>query len=324
MESGLLAPCPCGSGRSYGDCCHLLHEGAVAENALLVMKARYSAYALGVVDYLIATTHPGNHQYTENRGVWKRQLADFCKQAHFRELQIVDFQAAAQAAVVIFTAYCTHDGKEATFTEKSFFEKFRGRWLYRAGRLAEGVGPHFITEHQLKLLPLAYYGDAVLRKKAEPIQEISPDLRRLAEELIDTMDACDGAGLAAPQVHHSIRLFVTRISNNRDEIGEEKIFINPRLFDPSSATWSASEGCLSIPLLRAAVERPKEISVEYTQLDGQRVQERLSGWQARAVMHENDHLNGVLFIDRLDKREKARIASFLQNVELRFREGPLL
>ncbi|HAB98352.1 MAG TPA: peptide deformylase [Parachlamydiales bacterium] len=178
------------------------------------------------------------------------------------------------------------------------------------------------------MLPLAYYGDVVLREKAEPISEITHELKKLVEEMIETMDACEGIGLAAPQVHHSIRLFVMRkpleTESDRVELGEVKVFINPKLSEFSEETWEAPEGCLSIPTLRASVKRPKEITVEYMSLDGKIYKERYAGWEAKVILHENDHLEGILFIDRLDPKQQERLKPFLQNLEKRVHDGRAL
>ena len=140
------------------------------------------------------------------------------------------------------------------------------------------------------------------------------------------MDACNGIGLAAPQIHHSIRLFVIRapIVTEKDKFepgGEVKVFINPKISSPGAETWKASEGCLSIPTIRADVERPKEITVEFTDLEGNTNTEQFSGWEAKVILHENDHINGVLFIDHLDEEERSKLDPFLQNLKKRIHDG---
>ncbi len=146
--------------------------------------------------------------------------------------------------------------------------------------------------------------------------------------MIETMDASDGIGLAAPQIHHSIRLFVIRTPIETEdggfEAGDVKVFINPILSNFSDETWEAPEGCLSIPTIRSNVERPKEITVEYTSLDGTKNKEQFSGWAARVIMHENDHIDGILFIDRLSEEEKLRIAPILENLKARIHDGKAL
>ena len=200
--------------------------------------------------------------------------------------------------------------------------------MYRGGQRFQGNAPTLITTGPFKALPLAYYGDPILRKKADPIIEITSDIKTLIEEMIETMDACNGLGLAAPQIHHSIRLFVIRtpieIDQDKYERGDIKIFINPKLSLYSEETWKASEGCLSIPTIRSLVERPKEVTVEYTSLEGKILKEKVSNWQARAIMHEYDHIEGILFIDRLDPEELSKLMPSLQNLEKRIHDGRAL
>jgi peptide deformylase len=184
-----------------------------------------------------------------------------------------------------------------------------------------------VTTGQLRLLPLAYYGEPILIKQADPINEITDDIKKLIEEMVETMDACDGIGLAAPQIHHSIRLFVIRTpieSDGKLEAGEVQVFINPKLSLPSEETWKASEGCLSIPTIRALVERPKEITIEYTSIDGSTIKKSVSGWEARVIMHEHDHIEGILFIDRLEETERSKLTPLLQNLEKRIHDGRAL
>jgi len=320
--------CPCCSGKVYDECCKLFHEGTLPENALQLMRSRYSAYALNIPDYILATTHPASPQYSENKSSWKRSISQFSQNSSFNKLEILDFKENKTVATVTFTAHLSQDTRDATFTERSYFEKKGNQWLYRGGQLVEGREPNLVTTGQLRLLPLAYYGDPILTKKADPIIKITDDIRNLVEEMIETMDACDGIGLAAPQIHHSIRLFVIRtpIETEQDkfELGEVQVFINPTLSLPSSETWRASEGCLSIPTIHSLVERPKEITVEYTSLDGRLIEKRFSGWEARVIMHENDHIDGILFIDRLDKEERVPLTPFLENLEERIHDGHVL
>lgn len=320
--------CPCCSGKSYAECCKPFHDGVMPESALQLMRSRYSAYVFNFPDYIVATTHPASPQYSENTFFWKRSISKFSRNSAFQKLEVLDVKEQSTLATVTFTAYLSQDGRDATFTERSYFEKIDNRWLYRGGQLAQGHAPNLVTTGQLRLLPIAYYGEPILTKKADPVTEITSDIKRLVEEMIETMDACDGIGLAAPQIHHSIQLFVIRTpietESNKLEMGEVKVFINPKLSLPSKEVWSASEGCLSIPTIRSLVERPKEITVEYTSLDGELMTYRASGWEARVIMHENDHIEGVLFIDRLSDEEKKKLAPILESLEKRLHDGRAL
>lgn len=320
--------CPCSSGVEYEKCCKPFHDGALPENALQLMRSRYAAYVLDKPEYVMGTTHPASPEHIENKLAWKQSLSNFSKGSIFQKLEILDFKENGSAATVVFTASISQDGHDATFSEKSYFEKMGRKWLYKGGVLVSGHLPNLVTTKQLRLLPLAYYGDPILKKKADPVEEITEDLKKLVEEMIETMDAFDGCGIAAPQVHHGIRLFVIRspISTKKDQVewGEVKVFINPKLSEPSKETTKSEEGCLSIPTLRSYVTRPKEITVEYMSLDGKIIKERVFGLEARIVMHENDHINGVLFVDRLDLKEKAKIVPFLQKLEKRIGDGRAL
>lgn len=319
-----VAACPCGTGKPYEECCKPYHDGKLPVNALLLMRSRYSAYVLDIPDYIIATTHPASGGYSENKFTWRRSVSEFSKSCVFQKLEILDFKENVAMATVTFTAVISKEEEDATFTEKSYFEKIGQKWFYRGGQLIEGHSPNLVTTEQLRILPLAYFGDPILRKKANPIPEITPDIVKLVEEMIETMDASDGIGLAAPQIHHAIRLFVYRTPIEKEpegfDLGDVNVIINPKLLQPSKETWKWSEACLSIPGLRAEVERPKEITLEYTTLEGKQVKQRFSGMEARVIMHENDHINGILYIDRLDPKIRSKFAPFLQNLEKRVKD----
>jgi peptide deformylase len=177
-------------------------------------------------------------------------------------------------------------------------------------------------------LPLAYYGDPVLRKKAAPIDEITDEIRQLVRAMKETMEANDGCGLAAPQVHHSVALFITCIpryveSENEDEEekmipGELRVFINPKIISYNDEIWACQEGCLSIPKLRETVERPAKVVIEATDLEGNRFTEEFHEFDAHVMMHENDHLNGVLYIDRLSLKRKKEIEAELKEIKKKY------
>lgn len=317
--------CPCGSGRKYALCCGPFHQGALPESAVQLMRSRYSAYCLNLPDYLIQTTHPASPQFHPNRALWTQMISRFCQQTQFKKLEVLHAEEKGDFATVTFTAHLSQNKEDLSYTERSYFDKVKGRWLYRSGLLAEGHAPHLITTSQVRLLPLAYYGDPILRKVAEPIVSFTEDVRTLAEEMIEAIDAYDGVGIAAPQLHHSVRIFVIRAFEEREDGSMTcegvKVMINPEISSPSAETRKESEGCLSIPTIHGSVERAKEITVEYSDLDGNRIKERLSGLQARIVQHENDHLNGILFIDRLPEKEKQTLAPFLEHLHKRIHDG---
>jgi peptide deformylase len=159
-----------------------------------------------------------------------------------------------------------------------------------------------------KPLPLAYYGHAVLRQRAAPIETIDESTRQLADELLFAMLHYDGLGLAANQVHHSVRMFAMRgydLDQEDNPIWKEpQIILNPVLLDPSDELEEDEEGCLSIPGFRAPVVRPVAITLQGLNLAGEPFERRLEGIEARIAMHETDHLNGRFFFERLPKRER--------------------
>jgi peptide deformylase len=152
-------------------------------------------------------------------------------------------------------------------------------------------------------LRLAYYGDPVLRKKALPVEEINDEIKKLIADMIDTMQAHDGLGLAAPQVHISLAIFVTGVPQQLPDgkwvPGKIRVFINPRIISVSEKNVIFSEGCLSMPKIYGDVERPASVIIEAVDLEGNSFQEEFVGLDARAILHEKDHLNGVLFVDRI-------------------------
>jgi peptide deformylase len=172
-------------------------------------------------------------------------------------------------------------------------------------------------------LPLAYYGNPILRKKGEPIKEITSEIKKLVNDMIETVSDLNGLGLAAPQVHKSLLLFIICVPiQGPDEDtwlpGKLHVFINPKIIEYSEERSCYSEGCLSIPGLYEDVERPIKVKVRALGLDGKEFEEEFEGLEAHAVMHENDHINGVLFIDRLDKASKKRIESRLREIKNKY------
>lgn len=313
--------CPCCSGLDYTECCKLFHQGKQPENALELMKSRYAAYAMNVPEYIVETTHPTSPEYTDNKFSWKRKISLFSTHYAFHKLEIHDFKENGLFASVTFTAHISLRDEDQTYTETSYFEKLNGRWFYRNGKATQGtVEQHSIPE-KLDLLPFTYLGNPILRRKAEPVETITDEIKELVGKMVQCLEAGNGVGIAAPQVNQSLRLFLVKMPIQNEDgstsFGELKVVINPKFSNPAKDKASASEGCLSIPGFRANVERPTEIDVEYTTLEGEKVTTRLVGYEARIFMHENDHINGVLFIDRLDAKAKAEAAPFLQQLEKR-------
>ena len=173
------------------------------------------------------------------------------------------------------------------------------------------------------LLPLAYIGHPILRKKCLPVENIDQSILTLIAEMKETVAQFRGLGLAAPQVGVALTIFIACFPIRDEEgemiAGEPKAFINPKIEDPSNESWVAQEGCLCAPKVYSQVKRPLLITVSYQDEQGEHHKERLSGWQAKIVMHENDHLNGVLFFDRVDSLEKKKLSHELERLKKHYK-----
>lgn len=137
----------------------------------------------------------------------------------------------------------------------------------------------------------------ILRKKSEEIQKITPEIKGLVLNMIDTCAKADGIGLAAPQVGESLRLFIVRIPISEKKYFTQE-FINPKILKISKEKSTKEEGCLSLPNFYTNVERSKKITVEYQDKNGEEQKIKTSGFLARVIQHETDHLNGILIIDK--------------------------
>ncbi|MCH9633649.1 MAG: Peptide deformylase [Chlamydiae bacterium] len=168
---------------------------------------------------------------------------------------------------------------------------------------------------------LIYWDNPWLRKKAELHTEITEEVKEFVKKILHMMT--EGVlrtptsipiGLASTQVQSFYRLFIVCPylgDESQERWGPPKVFINPKLSEPSDELEMLDEGCLSFPKLYLPVTRPSSITVEYQDIDGRSFKDRISGYYARQVMHENDHLNGVLFIDRISKNLRKRLKSDL-------------
>jgi peptide deformylase len=164
-------------------------------------------------------------------------------------------------------------------------------------------------------LELRFYGDTILRKVAEPVTKFDGELREFAEAMIETMRRERGIGLAAPQVGESIRVIVAlRLENGNDDEAAAEVLVNPKIVYASKETWSYEEGCLCIPGVSSQVIRPVEVEVEYQDLDGKVQRVRSKKLFGRILLHEIDHLNGVLFIDYLSSAQKSLIKTKLKEI----------
>lgn len=158
----------------------------------------------------------------------------------------------------------------------------------------------------MAILPIRLYPDPVLRAPAAPIETFDDALARLADDMVKTMYAAPGVGLAAPQVGISQRLAVVDVSVGKER-GALHVLVNPQIVEESGRDVDA-EACLSIPGLSERVTRPLEVEVEAQDVDGAPFAFTAEGFFARAICHELDHLDGVLFVDHLRglRRERAR------------------
>jgi len=148
--------------------------------------------------------------------------------------------------------------------------------------------------------------DPILRKKCEPLEKVDTDTKKLMDDMLETMYAAPGIGLAAVQIGILKRLVVIDIS--RDEEKKDPIFlINPEIINQSKQTSVYEEGCLSIPGQFAEIERPAECTLKYIDYNGKEKELKANGLLATCVQHEVDHLNGILFIDYLSKLKKDMI-----------------
>jgi SEC-C motif domain protein len=129
------SPCPCCSGKKYEECCGVYHKGVLPENARKLMRSRYSAYALDIPEYIMATTHPKGEHWCEDAIAWRMSISEFSRVSSFHRLEVCDFSEKDKTATVTFTAYITQHGQDVTFTEKSYFEEIEGKWLYHSGEM---------------------------------------------------------------------------------------------------------------------------------------------------------------------------------------------
>ena len=161
--------------------------------------------------------------------------------------------------------------------------------------------------------PILKYGDTTLHERARAVADITPDVHRLVNDMIETMYAAPGVGLAAPQVGVALRIFVVDISVGRDPSGL-LTFINPEFVERDGVQLE-EEGCLSVPGFNATVVRPSRVVIQGLDREGNTQQHAATGLLARALQHEVDHLNGILFIDRMSSAAKASHGSRLKRLQ---------
>jgi peptide deformylase len=166
----------------------------------------------------------------------------------------------------------------------------------------------------LSVLPIKIYGEQVLREKSKAIGNIDGDLVKFLKDMNESMIAAKGLGLAANQVGKTIRAFSIDLSHF-DVLAEPKIIINPEIMEKSDEQITGEEGCLSFPGLFQMIQRPRKVTIKTLDLDGEEYYFEAEGLIARVILHEFDHLNGVLFIDKLTPAQRILIKSKLTRIK---------
>lgn len=168
------------------------------------------------------------------------------------------------------------------------------------------------------ILPIVAYGDPVLRKTTEEIGKDYPGLDQLINDMFDTMYKASGVGLAAPQVGKAIRLFIVDGAGYAEDEPDlatfKKVFINPVIMEETGKEFAFNEGCLSIPTIREDIDRKPDIRIEYYDQDFKKHTEEYSGIAARIIQHEYDHIEGVLFVDKLGPLKKKMLKGRLDKI----------
>jgi peptide deformylase len=183
-------------------------------------------------------------------------------------------------------------------------------------------------------LSILQYGDPILRAKGKRIEKIDDRIRELAENMIETMHAANGVGLAAQQIGEPLQMTVLDVSQVEDRPTTMKlngkeiepaaamplVLINPQI-DLGPETEMGTEGCLSFPEITGEIERAKSITVRGQNLSGDAIEIETTGFLARAIQHEVDHLNGILFIDRMSSAAKTSLSSKLKRMQKETQRG---
>jgi peptide deformylase len=184
------------------------------------------------------------------------------------------------------------------------------------------------------ILPILQYGDPILRAKGEQIEKIDDHVRELAANMIETMHAANGIGLAAQQVGEALQLTVLDVSQIEDRPSTLRlngkdvdpaatmplVLINP-VIELGDETEVGTEGCLSFPEINGQIERAESTTARAQNLEGDKIEIVASGLLARAIQHEVDHLDGILFIDRMNSAAKAALASRLKRLQKQTKRG---
>jgi peptide deformylase len=168
------------------------------------------------------------------------------------------------------------------------------------------------------IYPIVVYGDPVLKKRAADLKKGELDVKKLADDMFETMENAHGIGLAAPQIGKSIRMFVVDASamaeEDEDLLTFKKVFINPEILDETGEEWDFEEGCLSIPDIREPIFRKEQLTIRYFDLDWKEHEETYDDMKARIIQHEYDHIEGKLFTDYISPIKKRLLKGKLSNI----------
>jgi len=168
------------------------------------------------------------------------------------------------------------------------------------------------------IYPIVAYGDPVLKKVAAPIEEEEIAVKELVENMFQTMYKAEGVGLAAPQIGKSIRLFIVDtaqlMDKKNDFIGIKQAFINAEILEENGEEWKYEEGCLSIPNIREDVSRQPAIKIRYFDEEWQEHVDTFDGINARVIQHEYDHIEGILFTDKINPLKKRLLQRKLDKI----------
>ena len=168
---------------------------------------------------------------------------------------------------------------------------------------------------------IVQYPDPRLRKKNALVTDFGPELEASVREMFEVMYATQGVGLAAPQVGWNIQLLVYNPSGNPEEKGQEMVLCNPKMVFKSRDKEDGQEGCLSFPDVTGVVNRPLKVRVEAQDLKGEKFELELEDWNARIFQHELDHLDGILFIDRMTPASKSQAKPVLEDLVHVYKES---
>ena len=169
------------------------------------------------------------------------------------------------------------------------------------------------------ILPIVAYGLPILKKQAQEIDESFDELHELLSNMWETMYEAQGVGLAAPQVGLSRRVFIVdtvqTLDEDKTDEGIKRAFINPIKLSEEGEIWTYEEGCLSIPTIRGDVDRQEKVRIRYQNEENEIKEETFEGINARVVQHEYDHLEGILFIDKMKPLKKRLLKRKLENIK---------